>query len=102
MTVATLREQEAVVKQLPSKTWTGPAVPQPHHILVVDDEEDLLELVRYNLSKEGYEVTCVSSGEEALKAARKQPPRSDRARLDAAGGGRPRGLSPAQGRRPHP
>jgi two-component system, OmpR family, alkaline phosphatase synthesis response regulator PhoP len=74
MTVATLREQEAVVKQLPSKTWTGPAVPQPHHILVVDDEEDLLELVRYNLSKEGYEVTCVSSGEEALKAARKQPP----------------------------
>ena len=34
MTVATLREQEAVVKQLPSKTWTGPAVPQPHHILV--------------------------------------------------------------------
>ena len=27
-----------------------------HRILVVDDEEDLLELVRYNLSKEGYRV----------------------------------------------
>jgi len=43
-------------------------------ILVVDDEEDLLELVRYNLSKEGFAVDCVGSGEEALKAARKQPP----------------------------
>jgi len=43
-------------------------------ILVVDDEEDLLELVRYNLTREGYQVTCVASGEEALKAARRQPP----------------------------
>lgn len=40
------------------------------HILVVDDEEDLLELVRYNLGKEGYRVTCVGTGEEALKAAK--------------------------------
>jgi len=43
-------------------------------ILVVDDEEDLLELVRYNLSKEGYQVICVASGEEAIKAARSQQP----------------------------
>jgi len=43
-------------------------------ILVVDDEEDLLELVRYNLSKEGYEVECVGTGEDALKAVRRQPP----------------------------
>ena len=41
---------------------------------MVDDEDDLLELVRYNLAKEGFEVVCVSSGEEALKAARKDPP----------------------------
>ena len=33
-------------------------------ILVVDDEEDLLELVNYNLSKEGYRVSCVGTGEE--------------------------------------
>ncbi len=43
-------------------------------ILVVDDEEDLLELVRYNLTKEGYVVDCVASGEEALKAVRRQLP----------------------------
>jgi len=35
-------------------------------ILVVDDEEDILELMDYNLAKEGYIVTCVHSGEEAL------------------------------------
>ena len=38
-------------------------------ILVVDDEEDLLELVRYNLSKEGFHVRCVSTGEEAIAEA---------------------------------
>jgi two-component system phosphate regulon response regulator PhoB len=43
-------------------------------ILVVDDEEDLLELVRYNLTKEGYRVRCVASGEEALEAAREHLP----------------------------
>ncbi|HVX16092.1 MAG TPA: response regulator [Pirellulales bacterium] len=43
-------------------------------ILVVDDEEDLLELINYNLSKEGYRVTCVGSGEEAMREARANPP----------------------------
>jgi two-component system phosphate regulon response regulator PhoB len=44
------------------------------HILVVDDEEDILELVRYNLAKEGYRVTTVASGEEAMKSARSVQP----------------------------
>lgn len=44
------------------------------NILIVDDEEDILELVRYNLSKEGYSVTCVTSGEEALSNARSNLP----------------------------
>src|SRR5262249_60494481 len=35
-------------------------------VLVVDDEPDLLELVHYNLTKAGYDVACVLSGEEAL------------------------------------
>ena len=39
-------------------------------ILVVDDEEDLLELVRYNLSKEGYHVRCVATGESAIQEAK--------------------------------
>jgi len=42
-------------------------------ILVVDDEEDILELVRYNLAREGYTVVCAASGEAALKAAASNP-----------------------------
>jgi len=36
-------------------------------ILIVDDEEDILELLKFKLSKEGYQVTCAASGEEALR-----------------------------------
>jgi len=41
-------------------------------ILVVDDEEDILELVRYNLAREGYHVTGALTGEDALKKARSE------------------------------
>jgi two-component system, OmpR family, alkaline phosphatase synthesis response regulator PhoP len=44
------------------------------HILVVEDEEDILELLRYNLAKEGFRVTGAVSGEEAVRAARSSPP----------------------------
>ena len=40
-----------------------------HRILLVDDEIDILEFVRYNLQKEGYEVFTAQNGAEALKAA---------------------------------
>lgn len=43
-------------------------------ILVVDDEEDILELIRYNLSREGYKVLCASSGEESLKVTSAEHP----------------------------
>jgi two-component system, OmpR family, alkaline phosphatase synthesis response regulator PhoP len=43
-------------------------------ILVVDDEEDILELVRYNLSREGYRTLCAASGEEGLKVAKAEYP----------------------------
>jgi phosphate regulon transcriptional regulator PhoB len=35
-------------------------------ILVVDDEPDIVELVSYNLKKEGFEVLCALDGEETL------------------------------------
>ncbi len=43
-------------------------------VLVVDDERDILELVKYNLDKEGYQVTAVATGEDALLAARSKLP----------------------------
>lgn len=38
-----------------------------YRILVVDDEQDLCEVLRYNFTKEGYEVEVAHSAEEALK-----------------------------------
>jgi two-component system phosphate regulon response regulator PhoB len=46
----------------------------PDRILVVDDEPDLLELVRVNLCQAGYEVEVVESGEAALDVLRRNPP----------------------------
>ena len=43
-------------------------------ILVIEDEEDIQELVRYNLSKEGYRVALIASGEEGFKAAKSTHP----------------------------
>jgi two-component system alkaline phosphatase synthesis response regulator PhoP len=43
-------------------------------ILIVDDEEDVLELVRYNLERNGYQVTVASSGEQALANTMKKLP----------------------------
>ncbi len=43
-------------------------------ILVVDDEEDILELITYNLMKEGYHVITAVSGEAAISRAHKEKP----------------------------
>jgi len=47
---------------------------QDKQILVVEDEEDILELVSFNLKKEGYQVRGVTSGEEALQEVRRKIP----------------------------
>ena len=41
-------------------------------ILIVEDEEDILELIRYNLAKEGYQIEGVMSGEDALHKVKKE------------------------------
>jgi DNA-binding response OmpR family regulator len=42
-------------------------------ILVVDDEEDILELVQFNLAREGHKVFCADSGEKALDILKSKP-----------------------------
>ncbi|MBI5844736.1 MAG: response regulator transcription factor [Deltaproteobacteria bacterium] len=44
------------------------------HILVVDDEEDIRLLLRFNLEREGHSVSAAATGEEALKLARQRVP----------------------------
>jgi two-component system, OmpR family, alkaline phosphatase synthesis response regulator PhoP len=43
-------------------------------ILAVEDDEDIRELIRFNLEKEGFSVTAASSGEDALRSAAAEPP----------------------------
>src|SRR5262245_4562611 len=44
--------------------------PRLGRVLVVEDEQDVTELLRYNLTKEGYEVTAAPNGADAVKLAR--------------------------------
>lgn len=46
----------------------------PHKILIVDDEEDILEFLSYNLNKEGYQVFTAADGNTAITLAKKELP----------------------------
>ena len=43
-------------------------------ILLVDDEPDILEIVRYNLSSQGYQIIIGKNGIEAVEKAKKHKP----------------------------
>lgn len=45
-----------------------------HTVLIVDDDEDILDLLSYNLSKEGYKVFQATDGEKALEVAKEKLP----------------------------
>ncbi|MRR38626.1 response regulator transcription factor, partial [bacterium] len=42
-------------------------------VLVVDDEKDILDLLKYNLVKEGFDVQTASNGADALQKAAAKP-----------------------------
>ncbi|MGD8628245.1 MAG: response regulator, partial [bacterium] len=52
---------------------SGPII-KKHRILVVDDEEHIRKIVRFQLEKSGYEVECAEDGLEALKAVEARTP----------------------------
>jgi len=45
-----------------------------YKILLVDDEEDIIEFLTYNLKKEGFQVSTAFDGTEAIEKARKELP----------------------------
>lgn len=46
----------------------------PRKVLIADDEPDILEILKYNLINEGYEVITAKDGDEALDKARRTQP----------------------------
>lgn len=44
------------------------------HILIVEDEEDIAELLEYNLERQGYQAEAVGTGEDGLQLARDAAP----------------------------
>jgi len=44
------------------------------HILIVEDEKDIRDLLKFNLTKDGYRVSAAATGEEGLKLARSSRP----------------------------
>lgn len=50
---------------------TGGLAPK---VLLVDDEQDILELLKYNLEREGYQVTTALNGRDALRSAKANRP----------------------------
>ena len=58
------------------RTEASGAAPAPRlgRVLVVEDEQDVAELIRYNLAKEGYDVRLSGNGADALRQARAARP----------------------------
>jgi DNA-binding response OmpR family regulator len=63
----------------PGQTGSASAAPTRNptpkrRVLVVDDERDIVDLVRYNLTKNGYEALVANDGQEALQIATRELP----------------------------
>lgn len=48
--------------------------PRKYHILIIEDEEDILELIQFNLDRFGFRTSTASTGERGLKIARSEHP----------------------------
>ena len=44
------------------------------HVLIVEDDEDIAELLEYNLQRQGFRPSCAGTGEEGLREARENRP----------------------------
>jgi len=62
------------MKEIRRSTSEPSATPRLGRVLVVEDEQDVAELIRYNLAKEGYDVRLTGNGTDALKQVREVRP----------------------------
>ena len=76
MTTRAMEEVKAAMATRRRTAASAPAAPtRPgHRVLVVEDEQDVAELIHYNLTREGYDVVLAANGADALKRAREIKP----------------------------
>jgi two-component system alkaline phosphatase synthesis response regulator PhoP len=76
MTIRAMEEVKAGMATRRRSAESAPAVPTKAgpRVLVVEDVQDVAELIRYNLAKEGFDVVLVANGADALKRAREIKP----------------------------
>jgi DNA-binding response OmpR family regulator len=74
--MGTAREVEPMTagRRRGRETAGGPAPERLGKVLLLEDEQDVAELIRYNLAKEGYDVLVSGNGAEALRLAREHRP----------------------------
>lgn len=69
-----MQEQKILATRRPEPSPASPNEARSGHILVVEDEQDLRDLLRYNLERDGFRVTCLVNGEQAVKFVRHETP----------------------------
>jgi phosphate regulon transcriptional regulator PhoB len=73
--MSTAREVDMMTADRRRVPGTGqPGRQRLGRVLLVEDEGDVAELIRYNLAKEGYDVVLTTNGNEALRLAREHRP----------------------------
>ena len=55
-------------------TKSAPSTEKAYTILIVDDEDDIIDLLQYNLEKEGYNISSATNGIEGIELARQIKP----------------------------
>src|SRR6266508_3654395 len=61
-------------RRRPAEAVGGEPAQRAGRILIIEDEQDVAELMRYNLAKEGYGVRLVSNGLDGFQQARESRP----------------------------
>ncbi|MEL7059816.1 MAG: response regulator transcription factor [Acidobacteriota bacterium] len=63
-----------IVPSTQSDSWRQQNVVSRRKVVVIEDEPDILEVIDYNLSREGFSVAAATSGDEGLKLVMREAP----------------------------
>jgi two-component system alkaline phosphatase synthesis response regulator PhoP len=74
MTITSRENNASMASRRRPETSQPPVPPRQGRVLIVEDEQDVAELIRFNLAKEGYDVRVAPNGAEAIRHVREFRP----------------------------